>query len=115
MIRIKPARYCFQYIIGIIFGFVGFYFLYSGLPNLIIFGSVVGFEILFAITIIVLIFAYYLPLKGTWKFIKISLQNITIEQKISSIKKQLNYPIWQFTGILGVTFIVTLYFIWKIA
>ena len=102
-------------IIGIIFGIVGFYFLYSGLPNLVIFGSVVGFEILFAITIIVLIFAYYLPLKGTCKFIKISLQNTTIEQKISSIKKQLNYPIWQFTGILGVTFIVTLYFIWKIA
>jgi len=102
-------------VIGIIFGIVGFYYLYSGLPNVIIFGTVVGFEILFGITILILVLGYYLPLTGTLKFIKISFQKISTEQKINSIKKQLNYPKWQFTGILGITFVTTLFFIWKIA
>jgi len=102
-------------IIGILFGIVGFYFLYAGLPNLTIFGTVVGFEILFGITIMILLLGYYFPLRGTWKFIKISLQKISTEEKISSIKKQLNYPKWQLTGILGITFVTTLFFIWKIA
>ena len=101
-------------LIGIGLGIIGFYFLFSGLPNLIIFGTTMSFELLFSATVIIILLAYYLPLKGTWKFIKISLQNNTTEHKIASIKKQLNYPIWQFTGILGVTFISTLFFIWKI-
>ena len=101
-------------IIGIVLGLVGFYILFSDLPNLVIFGSVVSFELLFATTVIILFLTYYLPLKGTLKFIKISLQGKTLEHKIMLIKKQLNYPIWQLTGILGVTFISTLFFIWKI-
>jgi len=101
-------------LIGIVIGFVGFYFLFSDLPNLIIFGSVVSFELLFATTVIILLLTYYLPLKGIWKFIKISLLEKTLEHKIMLIKKQLNYPIWQLTGVLGVTFIATLFFIWKI-
>jgi 4-hydroxybenzoate polyprenyltransferase len=101
-------------LIGIIFGIIGFYYLYMDLPNLIIFGNVVGFEFLLIISIIILIFTYYVPLIGTWRFIKISKQNITNVDKILFIKKNLNYPIWQFTGIFGVTFIATLFFIWKI-
>ena len=101
-------------LMGIIFGIVGFYFLYSDLSNLIIFGSMVGFEVLFAITIVFLIIAYYLPLKGTWKFIKVSLRDLTEDHKILHIKKHLNYPIWQLSGILGITFITSLFFIWKI-
>ena len=80
----------------------------------LIFGSSVSFEALFVVAVIILALAYYIPLKGTWKFIKISLQNKTAEQKISLIKKQLNYPVWQLTGVLGVTFIATLFFVWKI-
>ncbi len=101
-------------LIGIALGIIGFYILYTDLPNLVIFGSSVSFEALFVVTVIILALAYYIPLKGTWKFIKISLQNKTAEQKISLIKKQLNYPVWQLTGVLGVTFIATLFFIWKI-
>jgi len=88
--------------------------LFSDLPNLVIFGSVVSFELLFVATVIILLLTYYLPLKGIWKFIKISLLEKTLEHKIMLIKKQLNYPIWQLTGVLGVTFIATLFFIWKI-
>jgi hypothetical protein len=101
-------------LIGIALGIIGFYILYTDLPNLVIFGSSVSFEALFVVTVVILALAYYIPLKGTWKFIKISLQNKTAEQKISLIKKQLNYPVWQLTGVLGVTFIATLFFIWKI-
>ena len=101
-------------LIGIVLSFVGFYILFSDLPNLVIFGSVVSFELLFAATVIILLLTYYLPLKGTLKFIKISLQEKTLEHKIMLIKKQLNYPLWQLTGILGVTLIATLFFIWKI-
>ena len=101
-------------LIGIALGIIGFYILYTDLPNLAIFGSSVSFEALFVVTVVILALAYYIPLKGTWKFIKISLQNKTAEQKISLIKKQLNYPVWQLTGVLGVTFIATLFFIWKI-
>ena len=102
-------------IVGLGLGIVGFYFLYyNNLQNLVVFGYSIGFEILFVFTILILFIAYYIPLKGTWKFIDISLQNKTIEHKISQIKKQLNYPRWQLTGILGVTFISTLFFIWKI-
>jgi len=99
---------------GLGLGFVGFYFIFNNLPNLVVFGFSLGFEILFIFTVLILIFAYLFPLKGTWKFIDISLQNKTPEQKISLIKKQLNYPRWQLTGILGVTFISTIFFVWKI-
>jgi 4-hydroxybenzoate polyprenyltransferase len=101
-------------LIGIALGIIRFYILYADLPNLVIFGSSVSFEALFVVTVVILALAYYIPLKGTWKFIKITLQNKTAEQKISLIKKQLNYPVWQLTGVLGVTFIATLFFIWKI-
>lgn len=99
---------------GLGLGLVGFYFLFNNLPSLVILGYSIGYEILFIVTAIILILAYLTPLKGTWKFIDISLQDKTEEQKISLIKKQLNYPRWQLTGVLGVTFIATLFFIWKI-
>lgn len=100
--------------IGIGLGIIGFYFLYSGLPNVVIFGATVTFQFLFVATLFIIMLTYYLPLRGTWKFLKLSLKNVSIEEKITLIKKQLNYPIWQLTGILGVTFISTLFFIWKI-
>ena len=100
--------------IGIALGIIGFYFLYSSLPNLEIFGIIITFQFLFIVTLFVIIITYYFPLKGIWKFLKLSLRDISIEDKITLIRKQLNYPIWQLTGILGVTFISTLFFIWKI-
>lgn len=102
-------------LIGLGLGLVGFYYLFNSLPRLDIFGFYIGFEILFVITTIILLLAYFIPLKGTWKFIDISLQNKTEEEKISLIKKQLNYPRWQLTGVLGVTLIATIFFVWKIA
>ena len=51
---------------------------------------------------------------NTWKFIKVSLRDLTEDHKILYIKKHLNYPIWQLSGILGITFITSLFFIWKI-
>lgn len=101
-------------LVGLGFGFVGFYYLFDNLPNVVILGYSVSYEILFIITVVILILAYLTPLKGTWKFISISLQNKTVNQKISFMKKQLNYPKWQLTGVLGVTFISTLFFVWKI-
>ena len=100
--------------IGIALGIIGFYFLYSSLPNLVIFGITITFQFLFIVTLFIIFLTYYFPLKGTWKFLKLSLKDISIEDKITLIRKQLNYPIWQLTGILGVTFISTLFFIWKI-
>jgi hypothetical protein len=100
---------------GIIFGIIGFYMLFSDLNGLIIYKTLIGFEVLFAITIIITIFAYYLPLKGIWKFIKISLDESNEEKIIINIKKRLNYPLWQLTGILGITLITSLFFIWKIS
>jgi len=101
-------------LVGLGLGFIGFYFLFYNLPNQVILGYSMGYEILFTITAIILILAYITPLKGTWKFIGISLQDKTEEQKISLIKKKLNYPKWQLTGISGVTFISTLFFFWKL-
>jgi hypothetical protein len=100
-------------LVGLGLGFVGFYFLFYNLSNVVILGYV-SYEILFIITVVILILAYLTPLKGTWEFISISLQNKTVNQKISLMKKQLNYPKWQLTGVLGVTFISTLFFVWKI-
>lgn len=101
-------------LVGLGLGLLGFYFLFNNLPSLVILGYSLSYEILFTVTAVILILAYLLPLKGTWKFIDISLQNNSEEHKISLIKKQLNYPKWQLTGILGVTFISTLFFVWKI-
>jgi len=102
-------------LVGLGLGLVGFYYLFNGLRSLEIFGFFVGYEILFVITAIILFLAYLKPLKGTWKFIDISMQDKTEEEKISFIKKQLNYPRWQLTGVLGVTLIATIFFVWKIA
>lgn len=101
-------------LVGLGLGFIGFYVLFNDLPSLVIFGYSVSFTLLFIITVITLILAYYTPLKGMWDFIKISLNNETIEQKIILIKNRLNYPKWQFTGIMGVTIVSTLFFVWKI-
>jgi 4-hydroxybenzoate polyprenyltransferase len=101
-------------IVGLGLGFVVFYFLFYNLPNVVILGYSVSYEILFIITVVILILAYLTPLKGNWKFISISLQNKTVNQKISLMKKQLNYPKWQLTGVLGVTFISTLFLVWKL-
>ena len=102
-------------ITGIILGFVGFYILFRNLSSLTIIGITIGFEVLFAVTLIVLLIAYYIPLKGTYRFILMSLKHISNEEKIKIIRNQLNYPRWQLTGILGITFVTTLFFIWKIA
>jgi 4-hydroxybenzoate polyprenyltransferase len=101
-------------LVGLGLGLVGFYYLFIGLRSLEIFSFFVGYEILFVITTIILFFTYLKPLKGTWKFIDLSMQDKTEEEKISFIKKQLNYPRWQLTGVLGVTLIATIFFVWKI-
>ena len=60
-----------------------------------------GKESLAFTTCVILIFAYSFPLKGIWKLIKISIEEIEIVEKISRIRELLNYPIWQMTGIVG--------------
>jgi 4-hydroxybenzoate polyprenyltransferase len=102
-------------LVGLGFGLVGFYYLFNGLRSLEILGFYIGFEVLFIITVIVLSYAFLKPLKGIWKFIDISLQDKTEYEKISFIKKHLNYPRWQLSGVLGVTLIATIFFVWKIA
>ena len=102
-------------VVGLGLGFIGFFLLYNDLSNIVILGQLIGYEILFIITIIILLLAFHTPLKGTWDLIKISLKYETVEEKISVIKKQLNYPLWQFTGVIGVTIIATLFFLWKIS
>lgn len=99
---------------GLSLGFIGFYILFNDLPAIVIFGFTVSYEVLFIVTVLILIIAYHTPLKGTWDLIKISRNYDTAEQKIALIKKRLNYPRWQLTIVLGVTAISTLFFIWKI-
>ncbi len=99
---------------GLCLAFIGFYLLYNNLSPLVVMGYPLSHEILFAITVLLLIISYHTPLKGTWHLIKISLTNESIEKKIMMIKNRLNYTRWQFAPVLGATFISTLYFIWKI-
>lgn len=99
---------------GVVLVTIGFYIIYSNLPDLVIHGTPVSFKMLFIVTVIILVVAYYVPVKGTWKFIKISLADSPEEHKIALIRQQLNYPVWQLTGVLGGTSIAALYFLWKI-
>lgn len=101
-------------LVGLALGFIGFYILFNDLPSLVVFGYSLSFELLFIITVIILLLAYYTPLKGMRDLIKISLNNETIEQKMILIKNRLNHARWQFSGVTGVTIVSTLFFAWKI-
>jgi 4-hydroxybenzoate polyprenyltransferase len=102
-------------LIGVSSGLVGFYFVFRELPDLVIFGSTVGFRVLFAVAALVLFVAYSVPVIGTWKIVRGSHEMATEEDRASLIKRQVNYPMWQLTGVLGVTLIGTFFFMWRIA
>lgn len=104
----------FLSMIGLTFGFFGFYFLFLDLSTLINFGYFLSFQFVFFIVAVILVLAYYMPLKGTWDLVKISLYDETIEQKMLMIKNRLNHPIWQFSGVLGVIIISVIFFLLKI-
>lgn len=101
-------------IIGLFLGFFGFFILFNDLASLELFGIYFSFEFLYAITIITLILAYLTPIKGTWDLIMISSGGETIEEKMNKIKKRLNYPKWQATGIFGLTIVSAIIFTIKI-
>jgi len=97
-------------IIGLGLSFFGFYMLFSELSTLITFGYLLSLNIIFTFVTIILVMAYYMPLKGTWDLIKISLVDETIEQKMMMIKKRLNHPFWQLSGVIGVILISIIFF-----
>ena len=101
-------------LVGLALGFIGFYILFNDLPSLVVFGYSLSFELLFIITVITLLLAYYTPLKGMRDLIKISLNNEIIEQKMILIKNRFNHPRWQISGVMGVTIVSALFFAWKI-
>jgi len=68
-------------------------------------------EILAFISILILFIAYSFPLKGTWKLIKISIGKEELMEKISRIKKMLNYAAWQMAGVIGLFIISFIIFI----
>ena len=93
-------------ILALILSFIG---LFSSFIGIWIFFN--GKEALAFSACIILIFAYSFPLKGIWKLIKISIEEVEITVKISRIRKLLNYSAWQTTGIVGlfiVSFIIFL-------
>ena len=100
---------------GLVSATAGFYVLFSELPDLAVAGVTLTFRALFAASVVILASAYYRPLHGIRGFIRISLQDSSDEHKILLIKEQLNYPMWQLSGILGVVLVATLLFAWKTA
>jgi hypothetical protein len=101
-------------IIGLFLGFFGFFILFNDLVALELLGYTFSFEILYTITVITLIAAYYTPLKGIWDLIMISSNKDTIEEIMERIKTRLNYPRWQASGIFGLSIISVIIFSIKI-
>ena len=101
-------------LVGLGLGAVGFYIFYSTLPDIEILGVTVGFRALFVFTVVAFAAGYSPPLIGTWRFIKMSREEASPERTVARIKKQLNYPRWQMTGVVSVTVATTVYFIWKL-
>jgi 4-hydroxybenzoate polyprenyltransferase len=97
-------------IIGLALSFSGFYLLFNELSTLITFSFLLSLNIIFTIVTVILVMAYYIPLKGTWDLIKISLIDETIEEKMMMIKKRLNHPVWQLSGVVGVILISIIFF-----
>lgn len=60
---------------------------------------------------IILIMAYYFPVKGIWKLIKIAIEKIDTPEKISRIRLILKYPLWQMSGIFGLLMVSLMIFI----
>jgi 4-hydroxybenzoate polyprenyltransferase len=99
---------------GLFLGFIGFYILFMDLPSLSIFGYNLSFGFLYTITVITLLVAYYTPINGIRDLIKISSNGDTIETKMTWIKKRINYPRWQASGIIGFTVVSFIFFSVKI-
>ena len=95
---------------GLFLGGIGFYILFNDLPTLTLLGYTLSFELLYLITILTLICAYYTPIKGIWDLIMISSGRETIEERMMRIKTRLNYPRWQASGILGITIVSAVIF-----
>jgi len=55
--------------------------------------------------------AYYFPVKGIWKLIKIAIEKIDTPEIISRIRLILKYPLWQMSGIFGLLMVSLMIFI----
>ncbi len=85
-------------IIGLMISFIGIWFFLK--------------EVFIAVfCFIILIIAYYLPVRGIWRLIKICIKEKEIKEKILRIKGMLNYPIWQVSGIIGLLLVSLLIFL----
>ncbi len=100
---------------GLVLGFIGFYILFKDLPHLNILGYNISFEILYVFTAITLVVSYYIPIKGITDLILISYGKSSIEEKMSMIKKRLNYPRWQASGLLGLMIVSAVFFIVRVS
>lgn len=82
--------------------------------SLISIGIYLGNWLLIGISLIILVSAYSLPIKGIWRMIKISIGKGEIMDKIAKIKGMLNYPFWQMSGIVGILIVSIIIFVMKI-
>jgi 4-hydroxybenzoate polyprenyltransferase len=86
--------------IGLCFELISFYGIVWFTPTLTGLGSMIKILIIISITAI-LCASYSVPLRGLFSLHNISISNISIEKRMSKIKKRMNYPIWQAAGIWG--------------
>jgi 4-hydroxybenzoate polyprenyltransferase len=97
--------------LGLCIYFIGLYLLFSLIPGFSLFGYTLSLELVFALVTVSLALGYFVPMRGLRDLIKISLSTQEIEQKMTLINKRLNYPRWQFCGLLGSMIVALLYFV----
>lgn len=84
-------------IVGLFFSFIGIWTFFN--------------EYLALIASLILIFAYSFPVRGIWKLIKIAIERAEIVEKIAKMRKMLNYPLWQMSGIMSLLIISVIVFV----
>ncbi len=94
----------------------GLIWLLSGIPISATLGipSVPNILLAGLLTVGFMSLGYYIPVKGLFDIHRMSRRKSKLTPKMKAIKRRLNYPIWQASGVIGILGLSIFFFIIKV-